>query len=541
MVYHTSEDPGHQASSVTQLLREDEVPHEVSSYWLSKSHCEYPQVLICSFSDEVHLKQIQLLVHEYCIASHVELFSSMSASLDSNRGGEFRRLGHLSLDPNIKSDYQSRELKTIIIDSTLTALKLVFHKPHTNHLNTQLQVGLVQIECMGTRLIPPQMTVLINDIENKKRNAIAMEDFDEAKQLKAKIESIKTSGDASLLDKIQSLPIDTVADSLPAYFEREHPHIIASITKQTAILILSRDWRLREKGLVDITKNLSNFPDPITGACWAIKQLLNDKIVNVYVAVMSLMQAVIDMVPTINEDDEKVSLMGLSEILDISIRHMIDIRLSDYNKRISDSTIVTLVSISKNLDKKNFPAASLITQILVRDHSTTSNRLITGRCILLVTLIDSIGFKTKKNAQGIPLEPLLKITGTWLNNTTGETKTSCLHVLHAILRIVERPKFDQLIETFPQLIRDNLLYEADRVRGVVAPSSSGAAVVSIACEFCGTRNPQFIQTNQMDRHYWEECAALIECRFCEQIVEITGLTEHRLKECTGVDPFSNIF
>jgi hypothetical protein len=156
-----------------------------------------------------------------------------------------------------------------------------------------------------------------------------------------------------------------------------------------------------------------------------------------------------------------------------------------------------------------------------------SARVVAGRCLVLIALIESVGFKTKKNDKGIGLEGLLNLVGIWLNTAiTGDARTSVLHVLHAILGIVSRQKFEDIVEGFPINIQKVLMTEANGVRGVVIDHHE-----SVMCEFCNKSDPSFISQDVMDLHYWEKCPALIECRFCEQIVEVVALTEHRLKEC----------
>jgi hypothetical protein len=157
-----------------------------------------------------------------------------------------------------------------------------------------------------------------------------------------------------------------------------------------------------------------------------------------------------------------------------------------------------------------------------------------------------VGFKTKKNDKGIALESLLNLVGSWLNSGVGgDARTSVLQVLHSTLRIVPRNKFDDLVETLPIAAREVLFVEANRVRNLVEPSSSSKGLpirtnFSVVCEFCNRADPSFISQVKLDLHYWEECPSLIECRFCEQIVEIVGLTEHRLKECEA-EREANIF
>jgi len=39
----------------------------------------------------------------------------------------YKRLGYLSLDPNERSGFQARELKSVYVDSLAVILKLIFH------------------------------------------------------------------------------------------------------------------------------------------------------------------------------------------------------------------------------------------------------------------------------------------------------------------------------------------------------------------------------------------------------------------------------
>ena len=62
---------------------------------------------------------------------------------------EFKRLGYLSLDPNERSGFQARELKSVYVDSEAVLLKLVVHKCHLNNFNVFNQIGIIALNCMG--------------------------------------------------------------------------------------------------------------------------------------------------------------------------------------------------------------------------------------------------------------------------------------------------------------------------------------------------------------------------------------------------------
>jgi centrosomal protein CEP104 len=83
--------------------------------WQSQRFCVYPQELVLQFPCLVHLKQVQFLVHQSKIPSRIELFAYApdfanlgAANLVSPSGSanvSFARLGHFSLDDNIRTNY----------------------------------------------------------------------------------------------------------------------------------------------------------------------------------------------------------------------------------------------------------------------------------------------------------------------------------------------------------------------------------------------------------------------------------------------------
>jgi hypothetical protein len=68
----------------------------------------------------------------------------------SNPQLSFKRLGHFSLDDNVRTNYQARELKTVYLEEHCQYLKIVLQKNHLNNLNIFNQVGIVQLNCVGS-------------------------------------------------------------------------------------------------------------------------------------------------------------------------------------------------------------------------------------------------------------------------------------------------------------------------------------------------------------------------------------------------------
>jgi len=474
--------------------------------WLSAKGCSYPQEVIVSFPERVRLSQIQLLSHESFISQRVDIMV-VDVPVSSKTGNAetlpFNKLGHLTLDKNEKTNFSSRELKSVYIDATITFLKLVFHSPYLNDQNTFSQVGVINLKCFGSAV-------------GEDGTRISPRGTDTAKSFVQSLKSYMVSNEQPLIPQTALPP----PEPLPDYFERDYPQLAESLSLPIAAHICSRDWRLREKGVAMLMEQQST--NLIPAYLWTMKRLVNDKIVNVYIRVAELIQLIVAKPP-------KTQTSELSDTLDLIILHMIDNRLCDFNKRIAETTVVTLVSIAKDLDKKTFPVASLVVQYALKPFDGAS-RVIGGRCTLISALINSIGLKAKRNESGVPLEPLVPLIATWLNKG-GDIRVSAMHVLNSILSVTDLPKFESAVITsnLPETLQQVLMFEASRVGGNTRSSFSIERISE--CEFCTKSDPAWSDQANMDLHYWDECPLLIECRFCEQIVEITGLTEHRLKEC----------
>lgn len=110
-------------------------------------YCSYPQEIIVQLIDgECRITQLQILSHQNCISSKIELFVGHGPSFNQCK---FTRLGYLSLSDNASSEYRARELKSVYVENTAQFIKLTLHKNHVNNLNIYSQVGIIAINVLG--------------------------------------------------------------------------------------------------------------------------------------------------------------------------------------------------------------------------------------------------------------------------------------------------------------------------------------------------------------------------------------------------------
>lgn len=167
--------------------------------WQSARFCDYPQTIVLDLERPSQVRQVQFLSHQSKIASRIELYvGSDSAEYETSR---FSRLGYVSLDPNERSQYQARELKSVFVECSGRYLKLVVHRCHINRENLFNQVSIVAVNVLGEsqcqRMVQANPTDLAhaNDIQgpvaqwiawlvDERDRAVGAEDYDEASRLK---------------------------------------------------------------------------------------------------------------------------------------------------------------------------------------------------------------------------------------------------------------------------------------------------------------------------------------------------------------------
>lgn len=158
MVYASSEEMGYASSELNR-----HTPTSVG--WQSIKFCEYPQELGLMLVEEDddngemkdydleprramrYLTQVQLLVHEFKIASRVEMYVGVGSDYQE---ADFERLGFMNLDGNERSNFHARELKTVYIDERqANFIRFIIHRPHNNNKNLFKQVGFLAVNIVG--------------------------------------------------------------------------------------------------------------------------------------------------------------------------------------------------------------------------------------------------------------------------------------------------------------------------------------------------------------------------------------------------------
>ncbi|KAI8987921.1 hypothetical protein BDF20DRAFT_910460 [Mycotypha africana] len=152
--------------------------------WQTARFPEYPQDLIIQILSGVSfVSKIQILSHQFKIATKVDIYigllkdghdlllqqtngNSIGLTTESNHISdenddeedvdnmviEFTRLGHIYFDNNAKAQFRARELKTIKINMKAEYIRLVIRNSHKNSLNTYNQVGMLNLDIIGTSI-----------------------------------------------------------------------------------------------------------------------------------------------------------------------------------------------------------------------------------------------------------------------------------------------------------------------------------------------------------------------------------------------------
>ena len=202
--------------------------------WQSTRFCDYPQEIILQLSQPSRVRLIQILSHQCKVSSKIELLSMIpnepvttgNHNVMNPSELKFRKLGYFFLNTNEKSNYLSRELKTVYVDIPVLYIKLLFHKCHINTQNIFNQVGIIACSIFGDGMTQPGIENMGNPgdprhkkkpkenyeqqefetqfdqatlerlraLQSAKEHAERDEDYREAKKLKEAIEKQKLIG-----------------------------------------------------------------------------------------------------------------------------------------------------------------------------------------------------------------------------------------------------------------------------------------------------------------------------------------------------------
>ncbi|KAL7060332.1 hypothetical protein AAHC03_09576 [Spirometra sp. Aus1] len=119
--------------------------------WRSVKHCPYPQQIVVELECSARIRKIQILSHQYLIASRIAFYIGDSWGDDTinMETSRFLRLGHIELSDNESTNFRARELKSVHVDATGSCFQLFLYKNYPNKFNLQNQIGLVALNFIG--------------------------------------------------------------------------------------------------------------------------------------------------------------------------------------------------------------------------------------------------------------------------------------------------------------------------------------------------------------------------------------------------------
>ncbi|CAH8485595.1 unnamed protein product [Heterobilharzia americana] len=222
VVYVSSQDENFPATELNHH-------HPATKGWVSTRFCAYPQQLILALEGRANFRKIQVLCHQYLIASKIEFFvgDTPDDEIKHFKNANFSRLGYVALSDNQATEFKARELKSVHLDASGSYIQLFLHKNHSNSLNLYSQVGIVAINIIGdfinrnplsdpedfppvvhnTDYIPPtedlafdmyqdpEVANIIRRLEKQKRIAVMAERFDQAQSMRDAIAQLQQVGE----------------------------------------------------------------------------------------------------------------------------------------------------------------------------------------------------------------------------------------------------------------------------------------------------------------------------------------------------------
>lgn len=138
VVHASGADDGHSA-------KELEIHSPTTKGWQTSRFCIYPQEIVLMLRDPMRIRKLQVLAHQFLIPTKIEVFIGNVPDMQapSLLTCKFRRLGYVSLVDNQNTNFKARELKSVHLDAHGQFVKLLVHKNHVNKYNLFNQVNII--------------------------------------------------------------------------------------------------------------------------------------------------------------------------------------------------------------------------------------------------------------------------------------------------------------------------------------------------------------------------------------------------------------
>ena len=203
-----------------------------SEGWLSIPNTRFPQELVLDFGSTVGLTELTFVSHQCKIASSIVLLAGKDAS--NFKKAKFQQLDTFQFSDNRQKNYKAREsLRCHLPGVRLRYLKLLIEEVYQNNFNRGNQVGIVSIVANGFPIDINTDDPEIARLEKQKKDAVDIEDYDLAGQIKSKIDNIINN--KALLDDLNKQKKEAV--------DREDFNLAAQIQKQIMMITSGNNMR----------------------------------------------------------------------------------------------------------------------------------------------------------------------------------------------------------------------------------------------------------------------------------------------------------
>ncbi len=126
--------------------------------WFSSRFSQFPQEIYIQFTQPVLLRQINMVIHEKNIPSQIKFYTYYPEKNNEIIGNyhdvRYKYVGFIKMDTNERSQFRARESRKVYVNTKSIFLKIEFGRNYTNEYNVFNQVGLMNLDFLGTYLPP---------------------------------------------------------------------------------------------------------------------------------------------------------------------------------------------------------------------------------------------------------------------------------------------------------------------------------------------------------------------------------------------------
>ena len=196
--------------------------------WFSSRFSQFPQEIYIQFNQPVFLKQINMVIHEKNIPAQIKFYTyypeKNNEIIDNYHNVRYKYIGFIKMDTNERSQFRARESRKVYVNTKSLFLKIELGQNYRNEFNIFNQVGLMNLDFLGSYLPPigndlnKNKFILkhatrkdnieeisdyalenicgpeLKDLKEKMEYNIKIENYMECKQIKSKLDKVRIYG-----------------------------------------------------------------------------------------------------------------------------------------------------------------------------------------------------------------------------------------------------------------------------------------------------------------------------------------------------------